>query len=400
MFNRKYSEYINTTRKEIYQKKSLLNIDCTSDNFPFNDKLNILWKKLLLKIANSNDLSYYLTGDEYKEELLKIISEKYTNISDYRLNKNNCTFIRNKYETLKAICNGGFPIPLYSPNILFKYNLDKKINEALILKPEIDTNLEPGYFEYKYENVFMINSNYVIVQNPDHLTGKFITKQDIILLRDSLLQRKSVLIVDTSLGNLFPDLIYGNETPSLIEGVIYINNFSPTGLTGDEINLVISNEIIISKIKEYIKKSPATDFKKSSPLIFQLLLESMKNNELASIFQNWIKTEIYSRLKLTKDNIIEQLSYSYPVFVHNFQGGTSLWLYFKNLPLGDIAIANLLKAQGLIVKPGSFFYPEKLKNWKHSRECIGININGAIGRELDVVNILKSVISKCYAGKI
>jgi valine--pyruvate aminotransferase len=127
------------------------------------------------------------------------------------------------------------------------------------------------------------------------------------------------------------------------------------------------------------------------------MLESLKGNELITTFQNWFKTETYSRLKLLKDGIIENLSYNYPVFLHYIRGGTSIWMYLKNLPLGDIAIANLLKSQGLIVNPGSFFYSDKLKGWKHTRECIHLNLNGCIGRELEVIDILCSVISKCYS---
>jgi alanine-alpha-ketoisovalerate/valine-pyruvate aminotransferase len=91
-------------------------------------------------------------------------------------------------------------------------------------------------------------------------------------------------------------------------------------------------------------------------------------------------------------------SLKYPVYIHNVKGGNSLWLYLKNLPLGDLAIANLLKSHGLIVNPGSFFFPEKLNNWNHSKECIHININGCMSKELETVDILDTVISNCYSG--
>jgi len=340
--------------------------------------------------------SCILKGDNSKSELEIILAECFSQISDFRIKSSNCILLRNKLEAIKTICIGELPIPLYSPNILNNYAYYKSFDDKYILKPELDTNLEPGYFEYTYDNILMINSSYVIVQNPDPLTGRFLTKNEIKSLRDTLLQRKSMLIVDISLGNLFPDLVYINEGPSIIEGVVYLLNFPAIGL-GNNINLVISNELVISKMKEYAEKFNYSDFGDSASLTLNLMLESLKGNELITTFQNWFKTETYSRLKLLKDGIIENLSYNYPVFLHYIRGGTSIWMYLKNLPLGDIAIANLLKSQGLIVNPGSFFYSDKLKGWKHTRECIHLNLNGCIGRELEVIDILCSVISKCYS---
>ncbi|MFW5799831.1 MAG: hypothetical protein ACOCV8_03355 [Spirochaetota bacterium] len=400
MYKTEYQNYIRKAKSEIDKKESSLMIDGTIEDFMENDKITSIWKKLMLRLANSDKFSEILRGRENQDYLINSLSNAFTQISDFRIQNKNCLLLRDKIEAIKAVCIGDTPIPLFSPNILNNYALHNSIDEKHILKPTVDTNFEPGIFQYNYEDIYMVNSSYVIVQNPNPLTGRYLTKEEIKELRDTLLKRKSVLIVDSSLGQLFPNLIYINEAPSIVEGVIYLINFSATGLSSDEINLVISNELVISKIREYISDSSTVDFKNSSPVIFRLLAEGIRSKELISFFNSWFKNETQSRLQLLRDNIIENISYSYPVFIHKIDGGNSLWLYFKDLPLGDIAISNLLKSQGLIVNPASFFYPEKLKKWKHSRECIHININGCIGKELEVVDILKNVISKCYSGKV
>lgn len=392
--------------KNNFNKSSKQNItkqiDATIEEFSGTKKLNEIWKKSLLRIANAERLNNLLTGEDAQKNLEYIFSEEFSKISDFRIKPENCLLLRNKMEALRAISIEDPIIPLYTPNILFNHSEDNqqyKINDKLSLKPELDTNLEPGLFEYTYDSIYIINSSYVIIQNPNPLTGKFLTKNEIIEIRDNLLQRKSVLIIDASLGQLLPNLVYEKEEPSIVEGVIYLFNFSATGLSGNEINLVISNKLIVSQIKNYLNKNSSSSFMQSSPIIFNLLSESIRNANLISFFKSWFKTEVSSRLKLIKKGIIENLSYTYPVFIHNINGGTSLWIYLKNLPLGDVAVTNLLKSQGLIVNPGSIFFPKKTKNWKHSRECIQLNINGFVGKEMEVLDILNKVITKCYKGR-
>ncbi len=393
--------------KNEYNKNSKQNsayqIDATTEEFTGSKKLNEIWKKSLLRIANSENLDELLKGNNAQKDLEYVLSEEFSKISDFRIKPENCLLLRNKEETLRAVCIEDPIIPLYAPNMLFNINNNStqsyEVNDKPSLKPEIGTNLEPGFFEYTYDTIYMVNSSYVIIQNPNPLTGRFLTKKEIIEIRDNLLQRKSVLIIDASLGQLLPDLIYESEGPSIVEGVIYLFNFSATGLSGNEINLIISNNIVINQIKKYLEKNPVSSFMRCSPVNFHLLIESIKNANLISFFKSWFKTELSSRLKLIEKGIVENLSYNYPVFIHKVDGGNSLWLYLKNLPLGDIAVTNLLKSQGLIVNPGSIFFPKKIKNWKHSRECIHLNINGFVGEEMEVIDILIAVISKCYKGR-
>ncbi len=396
MYKEKYLNFLNNNKDTTYNDIPVIN--ATKDKFRKNDKILSIWKKHLLRLANSDDLYDILNGVNIEEGLLNSFADFYSQISDFRINIDNCILLKDRIETIKSVSLGDKIIPLYSPNILNIYNIDYLINSKDSLIPKIDTNFEPGYFEYNYENIFMINSSYTIIYNPDPITGKVISTKKIIQLRDLLLKKKSVLIVESSLGNLLPDLIYSNEPVSLIEGVIYIFNLSATGLAGDELNLVISNKMVISKIKEYLNQTKYPLLSKSDSIILQLLLYGINSKDLPSLFRSWFKTETYSRLKIIKDGIIDNLSYNFPVFIHNIKGGNSLWIYLKDLPLGDLAISNLMKSHGLIVNPGSFFFPDKLNNWKHSKECIHININGCIGKELETVDILKSVISNCYSG--
>lgn len=399
MFVKEYSDYIKRAENEIRKKNMDFHIDCTSDRFIIDERLQSLWKKNLLRIANSPQLKNILNGTYLQSELETALAEYFTGISSFKLDNDNCLLLRNKTEAVKSICIGDAPIPIHAPDDIFRYNLDKDIDEKFVLKPEIDTNREPGYFEYKYNAPLMMNSSYVIISNPDTLTGKYYTRSEIKELRDALLQRNSVLIVDAGLGQLLPNLIYTDENPNLIEGVIYIISLSATGLSGNELNLVISNKMIISKIREYTANiNKNANFMNSSPLIIQLLINAVYGKELDSYFKNWFKSDTKSRIDIIKNGLIEELSYNYPLLIHQLDGGNSLWLYLKNLPLGDIAVSNLLLSNGAVVNPGSFFFPDKLRNWKHSKECIHININGSKGKETELVEILVKVISKCYSG--
>jgi len=50
-----------------------------------------------------------------------------------------------------------------------------------------------------------------------------------------------------------------------------------------------------------------------------------------------------------------------------------LWLWFKDLPVSSNELYKKLKAKGLIIVSGHYFFPGLDQSWPHTQECIRLN---------------------------
>jgi valine--pyruvate aminotransferase len=66
-----------------------------------------------------------------------------------------------------------------------------------------------------------------------------------------------------------------------------------------------------------------------------------------------------------------------PWFLHLGEGAIFAWLWLKDLPMTDWEFYQLLKKVGVIVVPGSSFFPGLREDWQHKHECVRISLTGS-----------------------
>jgi valine--pyruvate aminotransferase len=62
-----------------------------------------------------------------------------------------------------------------------------------------------------------------------------------------------------------------------------------------------------------------------------------------------------------------------PYRIHKPEGAFFLWLWFPGLPIGSAALYQRLKARGVIIVPGHYFFPGLQEPWQHQFECIRVS---------------------------
>jgi valine--pyruvate aminotransferase len=73
-----------------------------------------------------------------------------------------------------------------------------------------------------------------------------------------------------------------------------------------------------------------------------------------------------------------------------------LWL--NELPIADWELYQQLKQVGIIVVPGSTFFPGLRDNWSHTHQCLRISLTGT-DQELEIaMTRLANVVEHVYAG--
>jgi valine--pyruvate aminotransferase len=89
---------------------------------------------------------------------------------------------------------------------------------------------------------------------------------------------------------------------------------------------------------------------------------------------------------------------SVPWYLHETEGGIFAWLWLENLPITDVELYQLFKKSGVIVVPGSSFFPCLREEWKHKHECVRISLT-ATPKELEEgVRRIAQVITQVYQG--
>ena len=62
--------------------------------------------------------------------------------------------------------------------------------------------------------------------------------------------------------------------------------------------------------------------------------------------------------------------------VHECEGAFFLWLWLPRLPVSDRELYERLKRRGLLVVPGSYFFPGLREQWEHTGQCIRLTYSG------------------------
>ncbi|MBO2692925.1 aminotransferase class I/II-fold pyridoxal phosphate-dependent enzyme [Shewanella algae] len=59
--------------------------------------------------------------------------------------------------------------------------------------------------------------------------------------------------------------------------------------------------------------------------------------------------------------------------IHKPEGAIFLWLWFEGLPISAMELYRRLKARGVLVVPGEYFFFGLAEEWPHAGECIRMN---------------------------
>ena len=82
----------------------------------------------------------------------------------------------------------------------------------------------------------------------------------------------------------------------------------------------------------------------------------------------------YYRDKAAKacDLLIQELR-GIPFRIHRPEGAFFLWLWFPELPVTSAALYQQLKAAGVVVLSGHYFFPGLAGDWAHMHQCLRIS---------------------------
>ncbi|MEZ3501541.1 valine--pyruvate transaminase [Pantoea sp. KPR_PJ] len=273
---------------------------------------------------------------------------------------------------------------------------DAGLDEELFVsaKPNIEL-LPEGQFKYHvdFEHLPMHEDiGLICVSRPTNPTGNVVTDDELMQL-DALAQQHDVpLLIDNAYGVPFPGIIFSEARPLWNPNIILCMSLSKLGLPGARCGIIVADEKIISAISNMngiISLAPGS----IGPAI---AAEMIQRGDLLRLSEEVIKPFYQAKVTETIAIIRRYLSQD-RCLIHKPEGAIFLWLWFRELPITTETLYQRLKARGVLMVPGHFFFPGLEQAWPHTHQCMRMNYVPEAENIERAVQILAEEVEKAFA---
>ena len=236
--------------------------------------------------------------------------------------------------------------------------------------PEIEL-LENRQFKYHvdFEQLKVDDSVAAIcASRPTNPTGNVLTDEEVRKL-DKLARNNNIpLLIDNAYGLPFPNIIFEDVEPFWNENTILCMSLSKLGLPGVRCGIVIASEEVtqaLTNMNGIISLAPSS----VGPAIANHMVE---NGDLLRLSSEVVKP-FYKEKSLRAVELLQQAIDDPRFRIHKPEGAIFLWLWFDELPITTMELYDRLKARGVLIVPGEYFFIGQEDEWDHAHQCLRMN---------------------------
>ncbi|HAS6630230.1 valine--pyruvate transaminase [Vibrio parahaemolyticus] len=249
---------------------------------------------------------------------------------------------------------------------------DAGIDEDIFVSyhPEIEL-LDKGLFKYHvdFEKLTVDNSVAAIcASRPTNPTGNVLTDEEVRKL-DKLARENNIpLIIDNAYGLPFPNIIFEDVEPFWNENTILCMSLSKLGLPGVRCGIVIASEEItqaLTNMNGIISLAPGS----VGPALANHIIAK---GDLLKLSSEVIKP-FYKQKSQRAVELLQQAITDKRFRIHKPEGAIFLWLWFDELPITTMELYQRLKARGVLIVPGEYFFIGQKDEWDHAHQCLRMN---------------------------
>ncbi|MCZ0742836.1 valine--pyruvate transaminase [Vibrio diabolicus] len=249
---------------------------------------------------------------------------------------------------------------------------DAGIDEDIFVSyhPEIEL-LDNGLFKYHvdFEQLTVDDSVAAIcASRPTNPTGNVLTDEEVRKL-DKLARENNIpLIIDNAYGLPFPNIIFEDVEPFWNENTILCMSLSKLGLPGVRCGIVIASEEItqaLTNMNGIISLAPGS----VGPALANHIIAKGDLLKLSSeVIKPFYKQKSQRAVELLQEAITDER-----FRIHKPEGAIFLWLWFDELPITTMELYQRLKARGVLIVPGEYFFIGQKDEWDHAHQCLRMN---------------------------
>ncbi len=237
-------------------------------------------------------------------------------------------------------------------------------------KPQIE-HIDDRIFKYHvdFDKINITDEiGAICVSRPTNPTGNVLTDAEIERLNELACANDIPLIIDSAYGMPFPNIVFTEAKAVWNEHTIFCMSLSKFGLPALRTGIVIANEEVITMVTRMNAVMSLAPGSMGAAIVVDLV----RTGEIINLSRNVITPYYQQKARATLDLVYKELDGT-DFHVHKPEGAFFLWLWFPNLPITNSELYERLKARGVLIVPGHYFYPGLEENWQHKNECIRVN---------------------------
>ena len=237
-------------------------------------------------------------------------------------------------------------------------------------KPQIE-HIDDHIFKYHvdFDKIDITDEiGAICVSRPTNPTGNVLTDAEIERLNELACASEIPLIIDNAYGMPFPNIVFTQAKAVWNEHTIFCMSLSKLGLPALRTGIVIANEEVItmvSRVNAVMSLAPGG-------MGAAIATDLVRTGEIINLSRDIITPYYQQKAQITLEQVYNELD-GIDFHVHKPEGAFFLWVWFPNLPITDSELYERLKARGVLIVPGHYFFQGLEENWRHKNECIRVN---------------------------
>ncbi|HEY9827118.1 MAG TPA: valine--pyruvate transaminase [Stenomitos sp.] len=266
----------------------------------------------------------------------------------------------------------------------------------LAYKPALDID-EAGH-RFKYRPDFSQlhideTTGCIIFSRPCNPTGNVLTEQEVEKIAALAAPFNVPVFIDSAYGPPFPSLNFTDMVPHISANTVHCMSLSKAGLPGERIGIALGDEQVIRALEAF-----QTNVCIHSGRYGQAIAaRAIRSGALAQISESVIRPFYQQKFTVLETSLNEYMSGDLPWFLHRGEGAIFGWVWFRDLPISDWDLYQELKAVGVIVVPGSSFFPGLREDWAHKHQCLRISLTATDEEISEGMKRLAQVVQQVYA---
>ncbi len=358
-----------------------------------------------------------LDSDEYGEVVCRYgSSQGYAPLIEAIIKDFNTRYNLNLSERQILITGGSQALYLYAANAFGGYTRSGELRkivlplspdytgyggvsltpEALIAyKPTIEIDEEKHRFKYRPDfSQLQIDrqTGCVIFSRPCNPTGNVISDKEVRKIADLAASHNVPVLIDSAYAPPFPALNFTEMNPQFGDNIIHCMSLSKAGLPGERIGIAIGDPQLI-EILEFFQTNACIH---SSRYGQAIAARAISSGKLAHIAESVIRPHYQSKIEVLENTLDSAMPKDLPWYLHQGEGAIFAWLWLQDLPITDWQFYQELKQVGVIVVPGSTFFPGLREDWQHKQQCLRISLTATKAEIAEAMQRLAQVAQDVY----
>ncbi len=249
--------------------------------------------------------------------------------------------------------------------------------EALIAyKPTLDIDAANHKFKYRPDFSQLSvseNTGCIIFSRPCNPTGNVLTEEEVRKIAALAAPYNVPVLIDSAYAPPFPALNFTDMQPVFGDNIIHCMSLSKAGLPGERIGVAIGDEKLI-QVLECFQTNLCIHPSRYGQAI---AARAINSGSLVQIAEQVIRPFYQQKFTVLESTLNAAMPKDLPWFLHRGEGAIFAWLWLKDLPMTDWELYQELKKVGVILVPGSTFFPGLKEDWQHKHQCLRISLTGS-----------------------